>query len=382
MAEKSEPGTAEDAAFESWRDEVWKKSRKELNAELQTRAGAGEIDHVRELLSHNTWKRFWDWKKPDVNADRGAALVAACAGGHTAVVALLHKSGAEIAGHAAALGAAAEAGHAETVEYLLRHGASPLIGNALDRACAGGHAETVDALIEAGAKPSAVGLAETIKGGHLELADSLLERGGVEAQPWMMFNAACNGRTDIVEYVLSKVKDIDSDWVRHALERAERGGHAETAALIRAKLPVDESAPETVADGAAQPEAQKDAPEKPDGESADAAKAKAYTEWRKLGGQAIAQVKTDGETLTLATIFNFEAGEVITRVFPDTRDTLDAEGEVTAGQVVASWFNGPAAKSTSSQTVRPLAEFNNPALVEEARRRLRDAKQPGPKAAK
>ncbi len=368
MAEKTEPGTAEDAAFETWRAAVWKKKRTELNEELKTRAGAGDVDHVRELLRKRTWTRFWDWRKPDIDADRGAALVAACAGGHKDVAVLLHDAGADVAGNVAALTVAAEGGHTETVEYLLQQGASAKTGGALDRACAGGHAETVDALIEAGAQISAVGLADAIKGGHLDLADSLLDRGGVNAEPWMMFSAACAGKTDIVDYVLSKVKDADNDWVRHALERAETGGHADTAALIRAKLPVDESEAET---------ADADVGEKP---AAD--KTKAHTEWRKLGGQAIAQVKTDGEKLTLATIFNFEAGEVITRVFPDTRDSLDAEGEVTAGQVVASWFNGPATKSTSSQTVRPLAEFSNPALVEEARRRLRDAKPSTPKAAK
>uniref|UniRef100_A0A1X7TU83 Ion transport domain-containing protein n=1 Tax=Amphimedon queenslandica TaxID=400682 RepID=A0A1X7TU83_AMPQE len=183
------------------------------------------------------------------------ALHIACEGGHTLVVKLLLKHGADANltndNGRTALSMACEEGHTQVVELLLEHGADinltdNLKHTALHIACTNGHAEIVDLLLKYEADVNLTGdifeytaLHMACMKGHVQVAELLLEFGAdinhTDTYKYTALHIACRkGHTKVVKLLLEHGADVTKRYIfgLNPLDIAVEEGQKDAAMAI------------------------------------------------------------------------------------------------------------------------------------------------------
>ena len=180
---------------------------------------------------------------PHPSAELAAALRAAVANGHLAVVELLAEHGADLrADGDFAVRAAARNGHAELVSLLVSRGAdaAACAGPSLRLAAEGGHLGVVELLVALGVGSRAdceflLGFAA--EGGHVPLARRLLLDRGVSVHldgDAALRSAARRGHADMVAFLVDRGANIHSN-AEGALWAAAEHGHLGIVKLLAAR---------------------------------------------------------------------------------------------------------------------------------------------------
>ncbi len=294
---------------------------------LDTAILAGQAEVVEYLLNH---KAKPDWHTSEYAIKSGSAEV----------VRVLLEHGQDIGGHR--MVEAAEAGQTKTVALLLDEGAvkgrSRAGSEALTHAAANGHAEMALKLIDAGAYHSHA-LTLAAEGGYNEIVSKLLEIGArpdTPADNRPLHAAVASGYLDTAKLLLEGGADAKADN-NHALRTAAlHGNEAMSMLLLEHGAHIDNAiAHPTTQDATGY---------------LTRLKKRDTTEWAQLDENTVQQTKYIGMNTTLKTIFNFEAGQVVTSVLHEKGVGLTAP--------------------VSSQSVQSVDEIPQKALLEEARTHL------------
>ena len=192
---------------------------------------------------------------PDEQDNNGmTALCHASQGGHSKVVEILLKGGADpniqMADGATALIFASRDGHSEVAQILLKEGADPNIQEedgwtTMMYACQNGHFEMVQILLKGGADPNiqqevgATALMFASQNGHSEVVQILLKGGAdpnlQEEDGWTTLMYACqNGHSEVVQILLKGGADpnIQQEVGATALISASQNGHSEVVKIL------------------------------------------------------------------------------------------------------------------------------------------------------
>lgn len=301
----------------------WSSDKSPLDAAIL----AGQAKVVEYLLDH---KAKPDWHTSEYAIKSGSAEV----------VRVLLDHGQDIGAHR--MVDAAKAGHTKTVALLLDQGAvkgrSHAGSEALTHAAADGHTEMALKLIDAGAYHSHA-LTLAAEGGYNEIVSRLLEIGArpnVPADNRPLHAAVASGYLDTAKLLLEGGADAAADN-NHALRTAAlHGNEAMSMLLLEHGAHIDNAiAHATTQDATGYLKR---------------LKKRDTTEWTQLDEKTVQQTKYIGMDTTLKTIFNFEAGQVVTSVLHEKGVGLTAP--------------------VSSQSVQSVDEMPQKALLEEARTRL------------